>query len=127
MKQSRCNRLGAGLLVLGLALALPAHAQMGGQQGMDGPGAQKMGGVMRDMAEQMKLTAGHMSQGKLSAAEQKQTAERLRTMATMLDRISGMVGKGMTMDADMQKQMDQMRKQMDDMMQHPGGPSHHGL
>lgn len=40
MKPSTCNRLGAGLLVLGLALTMPAYAQMGG--GMGGGGM--MGG-----------------------------------------------------------------------------------
>jgi len=37
--------------------------------------------------------------------------------------MSGMAGKGMMMDADMQKQMDQMRKRMDEMMKpSAGGP-----
>lgn len=128
---------GLGLALLGMA---SAYAQTGGPKGAEagasssvwgretgGPGAQTMGGMMKDMAEQMKAMAGHMSQGELSATEQKQAADRLRTMAQMLDRMSGMAGKGMTTDADMNKQMNQMRKQMDDMMQHPSGPSHHGL
>jgi len=52
----------------------------------------------------------------MSAAQQKQMSERMRKMATMMDDMSGMMGKGMMMDADTQKRMDQMRKQMDEMM-----------
>lgn len=40
-------------------------------------------------------------------------------MAQMMDMMSGMVGKGMMMNPDQQKQMEQMRRQMDQMM--PGG------
>ena len=99
MKQSTCNSLGAGLLVLGLALALPAYAQMGGGmmdgqkggmmdggKGMDsgarqkdggkmgGPGAQQMSGTMHDMSGQMTEMSSRMSKGNMSAAEQKQMA-----------------------------------------------------
>jgi len=134
--------LGVALLGMTNVYAQTGGGTMGGQKGgaaeagasspiwgreVGGPGAQKMGGMMKDMAGRMTSMAGHMAEGKLSAAEQKQMAERLRTMATMLDRMSGMAGKGMMTDADMDKQMDQMRKQMDDTMPHPDGPSHHGL
>lgn len=87
-----------------------SHASMGG------PGAQQMGGMMHDMADQMMEMSGRMSQGRMSAEQQTQMSARMRTMAMMMDRMSGMAGKGMMLDADMQKQMGEMRKQMDDMM-----------
>ena len=37
-------------------------------------------------------------------------------MGAMMDTMSGMMGKGMMMDAYMQSQMQQMRKRMDEMM-----------
>jgi hypothetical protein len=94
MKQSMYSRLGAGLLVLGLALALPAYAQMGGgmmgdQKGgamMDGqkggmkgnqkggPGMMQMSGMMQDMSGQMMSMSGDMSKGNMSAEMQKQMA-----------------------------------------------------
>jgi hypothetical protein len=95
---------GLGLLVIGLALAVPAGAQIGDMMGgPQGQGMQNMSGMMHDMADQMIGMSGSMSQGKLGAAQQKQMAERMRTMATMMDQMSGMMGKGMTMDAGQQK------------------------
>lgn len=61
--------------------------------------------------------------GNLSAAQQKWIAERMKQMATMTDEMSGMAGKGMMMDADMQKRMDRMRKQMDEMMKGSSAPA----
>ena len=109
------------LFVLGFAMVLPALAQSGGgtmdgKKGGAGPGMQQMSGMMHDMSDQMMGMSGDMSQGKLSAAQQKQIGERMRTMATMMDQMSGMMGKGMMMDAGQQKQMGEMRMQMDGMM-----------
>lgn len=109
--------VGLGLLVMGLVLSVPAGAQMGDMMGgPQGKGIQQMSGMMHDMADQMMGMSGNMSQGKMSAAQQKQMAERIRTMATMMDNMSGMMGKGMMMDAGQQKQMGDMRMQMDGMM-----------
>jgi hypothetical protein len=120
MKTTCGTKFGAGLLMVGLMIALPAMAQMGG--GMmdgrkgDGPGMQQMSGMMHDMADQMMGMSGDMGKGGMGAAQQKQMGERMRTMATMMDQMSGMMGKGMMMDTGMQRQMDDMRKQMDAMM-----------
>ena len=108
---------GLGLLVIGLALVVPAGAQMGDMMGgPQGKGMQQMSGMMHDMVDQMIGMSGNMSAGKMSAAQQKQMAEHMRTMATMMDNMSGMMGKGMMMDAGQQKQMGDMRMQMDGMM-----------
>lgn len=147
MKQSTCNRLGAGLLALGLALAVPAYAQMGGgtggggmmgggqgmdpgaqqkgggmmngQQGMGGPGAREMSSTMHDMADQMTGMSNFMNYSKLTAADRKRMAERMRQMAGMMDRMSRMAAQGMMMDEGMQKQMQEMRQQMNEMMKSP--------
>jgi len=118
MKNAVRNIAVTGILSLALLGAAGVYAQSGAKgdhADMGGPGAQQMGGMMHDMAEQMKSMSGQMSQGKMDAPTQKQMAERMRTMSTMMDRMSGMAGKGMMMDADMQKQMGEMRKQMDEM------------
>jgi len=108
---------GLGLLVIGLALAVPAGAQTGDMMGgPQGQGMQQMSGMMHDMGDQAVSMSGQMSQGKLNTAQQKQMAERMRKMATMMDQMSGMMGNGMMMDAGQQKQMGDMRMQMDNMM-----------
>lgn len=130
MKTAIGRKLGAGVLALAVVLAVPVYAAKHGGPGMmdgkgggmGGPGMMQMSGMMHDMADQLMAMTGDMGQGKLSAAQQKQTAERMRTMATMMDNMSGMMGKGMMMDAGMQKQMDQMRKQIDEMMKSPAAP-----
>lgn len=124
MKHSVLRRVRAVLLIAGIAIAVPVHAQMGSgmmdaKKGGPGSGAQQMSAMTHDMADQMMGMSGEMSQGNLSAAQQKQMSERMRKMATMMDDMSGMIGKGMMMDADAQKRMDQMRKQMDGMMKRP--------
>lgn len=113
--------------ILSLALVgVPLYAAQGPKDdhtAMGGPGAQQMGGMMHDMADQMMEMSGRMSQGRMNAEQQTQMSARMRTMATMMDRMSGMAGKGMMMDADMQKQVGEMRKQMDDMTKGGGMPN----
>lgn len=75
------------------ALALPANAQMGSgmmgaKKGGPGSGAQQMSTMTHDMADRMMGMSGEMSQGNLSAAQQKQMSERMRKMATMMDEMT---------------------------------------
>jgi len=126
MKRTARDIAITGILSLALLGAVGAYAQPGGAKGghadMGGPGAQQMGGMMHE-ADQMMEMSGRMSQGQMTPEQQKQMAERMRIMATMMDRMSGMAGKGMMMDADMQKQIGEMRRQMDDMMKGGGTAS----
>lgn len=127
MKHSILRKVGAVLLVAGIAIAVPVYAAKHGGPGMmdgkgggmGGPGSQQMSGMMHDMADQMMGISGQMSKGNLNADMQKRMGGQMRDMATMMDNMSGMMGKGMMMDAAQQKQMDQMRKQMDDMTKSP--------
>jgi hypothetical protein len=50
-------------------------------------------------------------------------AERMRIMATMMDQMSGVMGKGMMMDGPMQKQINDIRMQLDQMMKPAAGGS----
>jgi len=113
----------AGVFALGLILAGPVSAQMGGMMGgAQGQGMQQMSGMMHDMSGQMMSMSGDMAKGKLSAAQQKQMAERMRSFATMMNQMSGMMGAGMPMDSGQQKMMGDMRMQMDHMMGKPSAP-----
>lgn len=106
-----------GLLILSLAWAFPAVAEMTGMKGKQntGDGMMQMSEMMHDMGSGMVSMAGEMDYGNLDAAQQKQMAERMRNMGMMMDNMSNMMGKGM-MDKAQQKQMHDMRKQMDEMM-----------
>lgn len=147
MKQSMRNKSVTGLLVLGLALALPAYAQMGGGMGggtmgeqkggtmdggkgmdsgaqqkggmMGGPGVREMSSTMHDMADQMTGMSNLMNYSKLTAADRERMVERMRKMAGMMDKMSRMAAQGMMMDEGMQKQMQEMRQQMNEMMKSP--------
>ncbi len=125
MKTAIGRKLSAGLLALAVVLAVPVYAAKHGGPGMmDGKGGMmQMSGMMHDMADQMIGMSGQMSKGNLSADMQKRMGGQMRDMATMMDNMSGMMGKGMMMDAGMQKQMDQMRKQMDEMMKGSSTPA----
>jgi len=116
--------LAAGVFVV----SVPASAQMGsGMMGdkmgnsMSGSGAQQMSGLQQDMSGQMMGMSADMSKGNMSATQQKQMGERMRMMGSMMGDMSSMTGKGMVMDADTQKRMEQMRMQMKGMM-HGGSP-----
>ncbi|MGC2459157.1 MAG: hypothetical protein WA435_14310 [Gallionellaceae bacterium] len=103
------------------ALALPASAQMNsdmmaGKKGVAGSAEQQMSGMTHDMADQMMDMSRGMSQGNMNAMQQKQMGERMGKMGSMMNDLSVMMGKGMMMDADNQKRMDQMRKQMEELM-----------
>jgi hypothetical protein len=127
MKHSVIRKVGAVLLIAGIAIAVPIYAAKHGGPGMmdgkGGPGSQQMSGMMHDMADKMIEMSGQMSKGNLSADMQKRMGGQMRDMATMMDNMSGMMGKGMMMDAGMQKQMDQMRKQMDEMTKGTSTPA----
>lgn len=77
--------------------------------------------MMHTMANQMMQMARQMSKGDMDAATQQRMQAHMRDMAGMMDKMSGMMGKGMMMDADMQKQMDQMHERVHDMLQQSQG------
>lgn len=108
------------------ALALPASAEMNSdnmtaKKTAAAPAAQQMSEMTHDIAGQMMEMSGEMNHGNMNAMQQKQMGERMGKMGTMMNDLSGMMGngmmgKGMMMDADNQKRMNQMRKQMGEIM-----------
>jgi len=117
-KLSGVRQIAPALLIAGLVFAAPVGAQMGGMMnGSQGDrGMMKMSGVMHDMADHMVSLSGRMSQGNMTAAQQKQMAESMREMAGMIDNMSSMTGKGMMMGPEQMGNLDAMQKQMDRMM-----------
>ena len=115
MKHSTSRTRRAAIAVIGLTLATPLYAHKEQRQDT-GSGGQMGPGMMRDMAAQMKQMSGQMMQGGMSSNMQKGMAERMQEMGGMMDKMSGIMGKGAMTDADNQQQMEQMRKRMDEMM-----------
>jgi Asp-tRNA(Asn)/Glu-tRNA(Gln) amidotransferase C subunit len=112
-------------LLAGLALATTSYAQMGqgmmGGRGGPGPGSQQMSRMMHDMSGEMTEMSDAMAKGTMTPEAQKRMAEQMKEMAGIMERMSGMMGRGMMMNPETQKQMDQMRMRMDEMMKEPAG------
>ena len=72
MKHSVLKKVGSAFLIIGLACALPAFAEMqGGHEAMGmgdkgEPGAQHMSGMMSDMTNMMKDMSGMMGGGSMN-------------------------------------------------------------
>jgi hypothetical protein len=72
--------------------------------------------MMKDMTQEMSAMTEQMSRGDLTPDQRKQVAQRMAFMSTMMRRMSGLEARPAMREAEWQNQMDQMRKQMDDMM-----------
>ncbi len=78
---------------------------------------QMLNQMMKDMTQEMTAMTDQMSRGELTPEQNKQMSERMAVMANVMRRMSGLGARPHMKEADWQKQMDQMRKQMDNMMQ----------
>ena len=109
----------AVVLCLGIFIAAPALAQSstGPYWGGDVTEHHRMQyQMMKDMAQEMSRMTEQMSPGQLTSDQRKQMAGRMTLMSTMMRRMSGLAARPAMREAEWQKQMGEMRKQMDDMM-----------
>jgi hypothetical protein len=113
MKYSVLKKVGSAFLIIGLACALPAYAEM--HDGRWESGEQHMSEMMRDMSIETKNMSDMMGSGSMNPDMRKKMSSQMKHMGSMMKDMSGMMNKGGTMNAGMQKKMDQMRKQMDQM------------
>ena len=72
--------------------------------------------MMKDMTGQMGQMTEQMSRGDLSPEQRLQMAQQMGRMSMMMRRISSLVARPALKEADWQQKMQQMRKQMDEMM-----------
>lgn len=113
----RYMRNAAIALIAGMGLmATPLYAESGQEAGA---GMTQMSSMMHDLADSMIALSGEMRKGEMSSTRQKQMSQRLQKMSLMLDDLSGMLGKGMTIDAEQQKKMSELRKQLDALPKEP--------
>ena len=88
-------------------------------QGQLDPHHSRIYQMMKDMTQEMTKMTEQMAQGALTPDQQKQMAKRMEFMSTMMHRLSGLEARPAIKHGDMEKQMDQMRKQMDEMIGNP--------
>lgn len=72
--------------------------------------------IMKDMTDQMGRMTEQMGRENLTSNQRQKIVQWMERMSTMMRRISGLVARPALKEADWQKLMNQMRKQMDDMM-----------
>ncbi len=72
--------------------------------------------MMKDMTQEMSRMTEQMSQGALTSDQRKQMAQRMAFMAAMMRRLSGLEARPAIEHGNIQKQLDQMQKQMGQMM-----------
>src|SRR3974377_867158 len=75
--------------------------------------------MMKDMTQEMTKMTEQMAQGALTPDQQKQMAQRMQFMSTMMHRLSGLEARPAIKHGELDKQLDQMQKQMGDMMGSP--------
>lgn len=121
MKHSVLKKVGSAFLIIGLACALPAYAEMQGGHDATGipekweSGERHMSEMMRDMSIETKNMSDMMGSGSMNPDLRKKMSSQMKHMGSMMKDMSGMMNKDMTMNAGMQKKMEQMRKQMEQM------------
>ena len=76
---------------------------------------QMMAGMMKDMSEEMNKMMEQMAGGKATPEQSKQMSQRMESMSKVMHRMSGLYSRPAMKGPEMQKQMDQMRKQMGEM------------
>jgi len=118
------NNIAMGTLAICLAAfaAGPASAQQPGTaptfKDTTSQHHQMLNQMMKDMTQQMAAMTDEMSRGELTPEQNKTMSERMAAMANVMRRMSGLGARPHMREGDWQKQMDQMRKQMDAMAQH---------
>ena len=119
MSKKTMASITAIVVCLGVFVSAPASTQ-------STPGAtlqdatsqhhQRMYQMMKDMTGEMSKMTEQMSPGALTPEQSKQMAQRMTFMSTMMRRMSWLEGRPAMKEVEWQKQMGQMRKQMDEMM-----------
>ena len=75
--------------------------------------------MMKGMTQEMSKMTEQMSQSALTLDQQRQMAKRMAFMSIMMRRLSGLEARPAIKHGDMDKQLDQMQKQMSEMMGSP--------
>ena len=116
------NSIAAIVVCINVFAAMPASAQSSsGPTSQDGVSQhhRMQYQMMREMTQEIARMTEQMSKGELTPEQRKQMAERMALMSTMMQRMSGLAARPAMREPEWQKQMGEMRKQMDGMMSNP--------
>lgn len=72
--------------------------------------------LLNDMTQEMTRMTEQMSQGPLPPEQRTQMAQRMAFMSTMMRRLSGLEARPAIEHGDLDKELDQMQKQMDQLL-----------
>ena len=75
--------------------------------------------LMRDMSQEMGKMAEEMSHGALTPEQDKLMTKKMKSMSTVMHRMTGFNAKYAMKEPEQDRQMNQMRKEMDSMMREP--------
>jgi hypothetical protein len=109
------------VVCLSAIVIAPASAQSPTPSWQDGVSQhhRMMYQLMNDMTQEMDHMRKQMSQGVPTPAQTKQMARRMRIMSTMMRRMSEPAARPSMKGVAWEKQMNLMRKQMNEMMGNP--------
>ena len=74
-----------------------------------------MSDMMKDMSQEMSRMTDQMGSGEPTAEQRKQTSQRMERMSKLMHHMPGLESRPVMKGPEMQKQHDQMRKQMNEM------------
>jgi hypothetical protein len=106
----------AGVGILGVPAGEAQPGQPAGPQAEVSWHHRMLYRIMKDMTAEMDRMTEQMSGGDLPADQRKQMGERMQRMATLMGRMSGLAAQAAMADPESQKQMEEMRREMDAMM-----------
>ena len=78
-----------------------------------------MQALMQDMAQEMGRMRDRWGDNSATAETQKELARKMKGMAELMNRMSGLMDRPTMKDAEANRQLEQMRKQMNDMLTKP--------
>ncbi len=117
--------LASGLLTAPLLHAQTAPGAKPAQTGPAGEASPEMRryrdmqGLMQDMAKQMSAMNDQMGKGAPDAQSRKDMSAKMKAMSRVMTRMSGLIDRPTMKDAEANRELEQMRKQMDDMTKAP--------
>jgi hypothetical protein len=108
--------ISAVVVCFGILAIVPAGAQPTQDKPSVSEHHQGQFQMMKDMSQEMSRMTDEMSHGTLTPEQNKKMAKRMDGMSTMMHRMASLGARPSMREPEYQKQMGQMRKQMDGMM-----------
>ena len=123
MRSLMIKSVGTTVLAMGLLLspllyaqtAKPGTAERADQASPLMQRNQAMGALMQDMTREMATMQEQMGKGDISPEMRKEMSQKMKRMSGLMSRMSGLIDRPTMKDAEANRQLEQMRKQMGEM------------